>query len=132
MVGVYQLQAAIIAVHARASDAADTHWPAIVELYTELYRMTPNAVVGLNYAQAMSYTLGPAAALEFIHGLPDVDSLHGYQPYYAVLCDLNERLDRLDAAITACASAIKLSENSQEKRYLSDKLAVLMSMVSTH
>ena len=130
--GVYQLQAAVSAVHARAATAEETHWPAIVELYAEIYRMTPTAVVGLNYAQAMSYTRGPAVALDFVLSLRDVESLHGYQPYYAVLCDLHERLDQLEAAISACARAIELSENSQEKRYLSDKLGVLTSKVSMH
>ncbi|MBX2884324.1 MAG: RNA polymerase sigma factor [Granulosicoccus sp.] len=130
--GVYQLQAAISAVHARAPEASRTHWPAIVALYAELYRLTPNAVVGLNYAQAMSYTRGPAEALRFIRSLPDFDALQNYQPYYAALADLYERLESLDEAISACTRAIELSKNSQEKHYLSDKLAVLTSKVAKH
>jgi RNA polymerase sigma-70 factor (ECF subfamily) len=43
--GPFQLQAAIAACHATARVAADTDWPQIVELYAQLARVAPSAVV---------------------------------------------------------------------------------------
>lgn len=120
--GPYQLQAAISAVHARASSVEDTNWRAIAEIYAELYRHSPTAVVGLNQALALSQVEGAESALEFLRSLPDVGSLGEYQPYHAALADLHQRCGNLPAAAAAYQRAIALSENSAEKAYLSDKL----------
>ncbi len=67
--GVYQVQAAIAAVHAEAPDVASTDWPQVAALYAELARLTPGPVVELNRAVAVAMADGPAA------GLPLVDDL---------------------------------------------------------
>jgi RNA polymerase sigma-70 factor, ECF subfamily len=53
-VGPCMLHAAIAAVHAEASTAAETDWPQIVGLYDVLMRAAPSPVVELNRAVAVT------------------------------------------------------------------------------
>ena len=57
--GVYQLQAAIAAVHAQAPTADETDWRRIVLLYDRLIRLSGSPVVALNRAVAVSMVDGP-------------------------------------------------------------------------
>jgi predicted RNA polymerase sigma factor len=52
--GLYQVQAAIAALHARARRAEETDWSEIALLYGTLARMQPSPVVTLNHAVAVS------------------------------------------------------------------------------
>jgi RNA polymerase sigma factor (sigma-70 family) len=61
LVGEYQLQAAIAAVHDEAALAEDTDWPQILALYSVLKRMTDNPMVALNHAVAAAMVDGPNA-----------------------------------------------------------------------
>ncbi len=67
--GSYQLQAAIAALHARASKAEDTDWREIELLYRMLEQLQPSPVITLNRSVAVSKVRGPAAALELIEPL---------------------------------------------------------------
>src|ERR1700721_450548 len=51
-VGLYQLQAAIAAVHDEAARAEDTDWPQILALYELLQRVAPGPMGILNHAIA--------------------------------------------------------------------------------
>ena len=48
--GLYQVQAAIAALHARARRAEETDWSEFALLYGTLARMQPSPVVTLNHA----------------------------------------------------------------------------------
>ena len=61
-VGEYQVQAAIAAIHDRASRAEDTDWPQILALYGLLEGMTGNPVITLNRAVATAMVNGPSRA----------------------------------------------------------------------
>ena len=61
--GVYGVQAAIAACHARARRAADTDWIRIAALYETLGRISPSPVVELNRAVAIGMAFGPEAGL---------------------------------------------------------------------
>ncbi len=52
--GTFQIQAAIVAVHAAAPAWDATDWPSIVALYDLLYRLEPTPVVALNRALAIA------------------------------------------------------------------------------
>src|SRR5688572_15581400 len=67
--GVYALQAAIAACHARARTNEETDWPRIVRLYDALRRLTPSPVVELNRAVAVAMAFGPAAGLAIVDTL---------------------------------------------------------------
>src|SRR5688572_5047838 len=67
--GVYGLQAAIAACHARARTNEETNWARIVALYDALRRIAPSPIVELNRAVAVAMALGPAAGLELVDTL---------------------------------------------------------------
>ncbi|MEZ0447607.1 RNA polymerase sigma factor [Cellulomonas sp. ICMP 17802] len=119
-VGEYQLQAAIAAVHDRASTADATDWPQILALYGLLERMTGNPVVTLNRAVAAAMVDGPAAGLDLLggvdDGLPRVDQLRGY---------LHELAGRRDLALEHYRRAAGRATNVAERRYLDAQVARL-------
>ena len=53
-VGPYAIQAAIAALHARATSAAETDWRQIAVLYDRLEELQPSPVVSLNRAVAIA------------------------------------------------------------------------------
>ncbi|MGA9749318.1 MAG: DUF6596 domain-containing protein, partial [Nocardioides sp.] len=65
----YLLEALIAAEHAVALTAADTSWPRIADLYTELEAATGSPVVRLNRAVAVAEADGPHAGLRLLEGL---------------------------------------------------------------
>ena len=113
--GVYQLQAAINAVHDHAATAEATDWVEIVGLYDELLRVTTSPVVVLNRAVAVSYVEGPDVALASVDELGA--RLEGYHPFHATRADLLRRLDRLDEARSAYRRAAALTDNPVERSF---------------
>jgi RNA polymerase sigma-70 factor (ECF subfamily) len=116
--GAYQIQAAIAAVHSAAADVADTDWRQIVQLYDQLFSVTPSAVVALNRAVAVAELDGPHVALSLVEGL----DLSGYYLFHAVRADLLRRSDRLYEAVEAYTAALTLTENEREQAFLSDRI----------
>ena len=112
--GVYQIQAAINAVHADAPSHAQTDWPQILALYDQLYACHPSPIVALNRAVALAEVHGPAAALELTNTL----NLDGYQHYHSIRAELLRRLARHTEAADAYREAIKLTDNATERRFL--------------
>jgi RNA polymerase sigma-70 factor (ECF subfamily) len=92
--GPYTLQAAIVAVHAAAPNAAATDWAKIVGLYDLLARADPSPVVDLNRAVAVAMRDGPAAGLALIDAIQARADLAGYQLAYSVRVELRQRLGR--------------------------------------
>lgn len=116
--GVYTLQAAIAACHARAATAADTDWHAIVGWYTVLHTVSPSPVVALNRAVAVGMAEGPAAALPLVDALADLPALAGYHYVPAVRADLLRKLGREDDARAEFARAAALTANERERAAL--------------
>src|SRR6185312_10310711 len=69
--GLYVLQAALAACHARARTADDTDWPRIAALYDRLRVVMPSPVVDLNRAIAHSMAFGPEAGLQLLDEIAD-------------------------------------------------------------
>lgn len=111
--GIYQLQAAICAVHSDAATADDTDWGQVVALYDQLHALSPTPVVTLNRAVALAELAGPEAALKAIENL-DLDRYH---PYHATRADLLRRLGRSAEAATAYATAARLTTNVTEREF---------------
>jgi RNA polymerase sigma-70 factor (ECF subfamily) len=112
--GPYQIQAAINAVHSIASDAADTDWWQILQLYNQLLTLTPTPVVALNRAVAVAEVEGSDAALTIIDGL----ELDGYHLFHAVRADLLWRVGRHAESARAYEAAIARAENGAERAFL--------------
>jgi RNA polymerase sigma-70 factor (ECF subfamily) len=124
--GVYQVQAAIAAQHARASRAADTDWGAIDRLYQTLEVLQPSPVVTLNRAVAVSKSRGPAAALALVD--PLAERLDGYFYFHGVRGGLFLQLGKGAAAREAFNRAIARAGSPAEAAHIRlhlDRLAEL-------
>ena len=121
--GPYQLQAAIAALHARATRAEETDWKQIAALYRGLLRELPGAVVELNAAVALAMAEGPEHGLEWIDRLHRRDELAGYHLLPAARADLLRRQGRHAEASAAYAAALALVRNRAERLYLERRLA---------
>jgi RNA polymerase sigma-70 factor, ECF subfamily len=119
--GPYQLQAAIVAIHADAPSFQETDWEEIALLYGVLCRMSPNPVYELNRIVAISYREGPEPALARLSSLGQI--LAQYQPFHAVRADLLARLGRDAEARLAYQLAHDLSQSEAERRSFRKKLA---------
>jgi RNA polymerase sigma-70 factor (ECF subfamily) len=121
----YAIQAAIAALHDRASTPADTDWRQIVGLYAVLMRLSPSPVVELNHAAALSMTDGPAAALPRVEALAARGQLAGYDVLPAVRADLLRRLGRADEARAAYEAALALARHDPDRRFFRKRIAEL-------
>ena len=116
--GVYALQAAIAACHARAATAEQTDWPRIAGLYARLAQAAPSPVVELNRAVAVGMAEGPAAGLALVDRLLDHKVLRGYQWLPSVRADLLAKLGRHAEARAEWLRAAELAQNGVERALL--------------
>jgi RNA polymerase sigma-70 factor (ECF subfamily) len=121
--GVYALQAAIAALHARAQRAKDTDWTQIACLYNALFQKQPSPVVELNRAAAVAMAEGPSRGLVLIDHLEAKGELAGYHLLPAARADLLRRDGRFREAAEAYRRALALVSNDPERRYLTRRLA---------
>ena len=119
--GPYVLQAEIAACHARARTPEQTDWTRIVELYSELARVTPSPVVELNRAVAVGMVSGPAAGLELANALTSEPSLRNYHLLPSVRADFLKKLGRLDEARGEFERAAGLTRNARERELLLER-----------
>jgi predicted RNA polymerase sigma factor len=122
---LYQLQAAIAAVHDEAARAEDTDWPQIVALYGLLERISPNPMVTLNHAVAVAMVQGPWAGLELLRTLEDDDRISGHHRLDAVRAHLLEMAGDRAAARASYRSAGRRATSLPEQRYLEARAARL-------
>ena len=114
--GVYQLQAAISAVHARAARAEDTDWAQIDALYRRLESIAPSPVVTLNRAVAVLKLRGPEEALALIE--PLAEPLVGYFHFHGLRGALLSKLGRTSEAKLALDRAISLAHTPAEAAHI--------------
>ena len=119
--GVYALQAAIAACHARARTAEETDWQRIVRLYEALSQVIPSPVVELNRAVAVSMAFGPAAALELVDAIRSEPSLKSYHLLPSVRGDLLAKLGRHAEARAEFERAASLTRNLRERELLLER-----------
>jgi RNA polymerase sigma-70 factor (ECF subfamily) len=118
--GPYQLQAAIVAVHAGAASYVDTDWAEIVALYDRLHALQPSPVVALNRALALAELRGPEAGLAAIE--PLADRLEAYHLFHAARGEMLRRLGRDVDAREADRRALSLTDNPAEQRLLRERI----------
>ena len=123
--GRYQLQAAIVATHALATDYAATDWPEIVAIYDRLLLIEPTPVVALNRAVALAERDGPAAALAALE--PLATRLARWHLFHAARGEMLRRMKRHPEARAATREALALVANPAERRILEGRLAQLGS-----
>ncbi|WP_417781187.1 RNA polymerase sigma factor [Stutzerimonas xanthomarina] len=120
--GPYTVQAAIVAVHAKASSAAQTDWAQIVALYDLLLRISPSPVIELNRAVALAMRDGAEVGLAAIDRLLARGELRDYHLLHSARADFCRRLGRLDEAREAYRAALGLAQLEPEKRFLQQRL----------
>jgi len=121
--GLYTLQAAIAACHARALRPEDTDWARIAGLYGELARLTGSPIVELNRAVALGMLFGPAAGLELVDALADEPRLARYHLLPSVRGDLLFKLGRMEEARSEFERAAALTRNERERALLLERVA---------
>jgi RNA polymerase sigma-70 factor (ECF subfamily) len=124
-IGPYTLQAAIAAVHAEATVAAETDWAQIVGLYDVLLRAEPSPVVELNRAAAIAMRDGPAAGLALVEGILDRGDLADYALAHSARADLCRRLGKTGEARVSYERALRLTRQEPQRRFLERRLAAL-------
>jgi len=124
-VGLYQLQAAIAAVHDEATRPEDTDWPQILALYELLQRVAPSPVVTLNHAIAVAMVHGPERGLERLRALDSDERLAGHYRLDAVRGHLFEMLGDLERAVQHYRTAATKTTSLPEQNYLMTQAARL-------
>lgn len=124
-IGMYQLQAAITAVHDEATHHEDTDWPQILALYGLLKRMSDNPMVTLNHAIAAAMVHGPRVGLELLATLDADERLARHYRLDAVRAHLYEMAKDNQAAITHYLAAAGRTTSIPERNYLSAQAARL-------
>ena len=127
LVGSYQIQAAIAAVHDKAMSVEDTDWPEIRALYGLLITMSDNPMVALNHAIAVAMVDGPAAGLALLKGLDKDGRLSGHYRLDAVRAHLLEMAGDKPGAIAHYRTAAERTMSIPERNYLITKAARLAS-----
>jgi len=124
-VGLYQLQAAIAAVHDEAARVEDTDWPQILALYELLKRAAPSPMVTLNHAIAAAMVHGPAKGLELLGALDADPRIAGHYRLDAVRAHLLEKMGDHEAAIKHYQIAAARTTSMPERNYLTAQAARL-------
>ena len=124
-VGLYQLQAAIAAVHDEAARPEDTDWPQILALYELLQRVAPSPVVTLNHAIAVAMVHGPERGLERLRALDNDERLAGHYRLDAVRGHFLEMLGDFESAIQHYRTAAAKTTSLPEQNYLMTQAASL-------
>jgi RNA polymerase sigma-70 factor (ECF subfamily) len=122
--GPYQLQAAIAALHARATRPDDTDWSGIERLYGALEALQPSPVITLNRAVALAKIEGPEAALALIE--PLAEPLADYFHFFGVKGWLLSQIGRAEEAKIAFDRAIALAHTPAEAAHIRLHLDRLM------
>jgi len=118
----YHLQAGIAACHTTASDYQSTDWAKILPLYDRLTETDDSPVVALNRAVAVANVRGPEAGLRAVRGMRDREKLDSYYLLYAVVGELEMRLNNRGAAAQEFRKAFELAETKSERAFLLKRL----------
>jgi RNA polymerase sigma factor (sigma-70 family) len=125
VVGPYQIQAAIAAVHDEAATPAETDWHQILMLYGLLEKMSDSPMVSLNRAIAVAMVSGPTAGLSEIGKLENDPGICGHYRLDAVRGHLFERSGDIEKAVHHFRLAADRTLSIPERNYLLAKAARL-------
>jgi RNA polymerase sigma factor (sigma-70 family) len=124
-VGVYQLQAAIAALHDEARRVEDTDWPQILALYTVLEKIADNPMATLSRAIATAMVHGPEIGLEMLKDMDEDARMRGSHRLDAVRAHLYERAGDRTRALDHYRAAAERTMSLPERNYLLTRAARL-------
>ncbi len=121
--GRFALQAAVAGLHVTAPSWERTDWAQVVRMYDAMMVSWPTPIVALNRAAA--HSLVPGADLEAVLGeldaLSNEPALKSYAYLPAARADVLARLGRVREAGEAYETAITLTANETERRFLTHR-----------
>ncbi len=118
MVGPYQIQAAIAALHDSAPSTDATDWPQILALYGLLRRVDDSPMARLSEAIALAMVEGPDAGLVALDEVAADPRLADHYRLDAARAHLLERAGDRGAAIACYQRAAARTTSSPERNYL--------------
>lgn len=127
VMGRFQIEAAIQAVHAARARSGKTDWRALSKLYAGLSSLYPTIGCAVSQAAAVGRDAGPGAGLAMLAKI-DPAAIAAYQPAWAVRADLLRRAGSLAEARQAYDKAISLSTDPPLRRWLEARVASLPRM----
>ena len=128
----YHLQAGIAACHASAIDYESTDWAKILSLYDRLIEFDDSPVVALNRAVAVANVHGPETGLQTLRFMHGREKLRSYYLFYAVVGELEMRLNNYAAAAEELRKALELAETKSERAFLLKRLQCCASTAVTN
>ena len=127
MPGVYQVQAAIAAVHCESEDTETTDWQQIIALYDALNALQPSPVIQLNRAVAVAMGQDLQTGLDIVDGLTSDQRMDQYLFLHSTRADLLRRLGRSQESATAYRRALELADNVPDRNFLEKRLREVTS-----
>jgi RNA polymerase sigma factor (sigma-70 family) len=123
LIGPYQLQAAIAAIHDQADTPEQTDWAQIQGLYGLLLRITDNPMVALNHAVATAMVDGVEAGLSLVDAIAQDTRLKEHYRTHAVRAHLYDRAGKHRLALEHYQRAADGTSSLPERNYLLSKAA---------
>jgi len=118
----FHLQAGIASLHCAAATYEQTDWAKIVELYDELYRMSPSPIVALNRAVALGNARQPEEGLCALRKIVDAEQLREYPFYPAAQGEFLLLTGRPEEASAYFEKAEKLAPSRSEAELFGRKI----------
>ena len=94
-------------------------------------RITSSPVVALNYAAAVAMSEGAERGLRLLEEAGAGGTLENYYLFHASRADLLRRLHRYDEATRSYTTALSLTTNQVEQKYIQRRLNELKSESSS-
>ena len=120
--GIYQIQAAISAIHCEAGSIEETDWPQIAFLYDRMYDLSHSPVIRLNQAVAVAEAYGAAPGLEMLDDLERDGGLASYAPYFVARSEFLLRLERYSEAYASLVAAKDFATSDYERATIGRRL----------
>lgn len=124
-VGIYTLQAAIAAEHAKAASSEETDWRRIAFYYNLLVSVQPSPIAELNRAVAIAMAEGPEKGLALVDAILAAGELGSYHLAHSARADFLRQLGRKDEAIAAYERALGLCKQGPEQAFLKKRISSL-------
>ncbi len=115
------LQAAIAAEHARAADWAQTDWPRVLDLYSQLLTVDPSHTVAVGRCIALAQVNGAAAGLADLDEVLGLGGLDRYPYAFAARAHLLAELGWPAEASQSWLSAAGCARNATERTYFAER-----------
>ncbi|HET9170411.1 MAG TPA: DUF6596 domain-containing protein [Actinospica sp.] len=118
--GRFQLEAAIQAVHCSRGRDDKTDWVTLLELHRILHAVAPSLGSGVALSAVIAEVEGPEAGLAALDGVvaEGGEAARRFQPAHATRAHLLGLTGRRDEAAAAYESAVHLTHEPAERRYL--------------